>query len=148
MIPDSDNVMRNMLKDHEILTETDMKRQAHVMFGNHAALPDAVVPDHHDMELLDPANNPAHVVPFYRRVRSEMIASRIMSYLKPSDFEILKNKESKYVRSGHGLEAYDGPTILWILLSISNPFTRVGVSELKLDIRNATSENSSIMCEI
>ena len=140
MIPDSDNVMRNMLKDHKILTETDMKRQAHVTFGNHAALPDAVVPDHHNMEVLDPANNSAHVAPFYRRVRSEMIASRIMSYLKPSDFEILKNKESKYVWSGHGLEAYDGPTILWILLSISNPSTRVGVSELKLDIRNATSE--------
>ena len=67
-----------------------------------------------------------------------MIATRIMGYLKQLDFEILKNKESKYL--GLGMEAYDGPTILWILFGISNTLTRVEVSELKADIKNATSE--------
>ena len=34
---------------------------------------------------------------------------------------------------------YDGPTILWLLLQSSNPSTRVGVSELKADLRQADS---------
>jgi len=34
----------------------------------------------------------------------------------------------------------DGPTILWLLLQICNPSTRVGVAELKEDLRRTTSE--------
>jgi len=129
-----------MLKDHKILSEAILKRQAYVTFGNHVTLPNDVVPDAYDMKVLDPVNNRNHVAPFYRRVRSEMIASRIMGYLKPSDFDILKNEESKYLWTGNGIEAYGGPTILWILFGISNPLTRVGVSELNADISNAASE--------
>jgi len=140
MIPDSQNIPRNMLKDRKTLTEADLKRQVYITFGNHAAAPNAVVPAAYTIEMLDPANNPAHIAPFYRRVRREMIASGLMGYLKPADFEIMKNKESKYMWSGNGLEAFDGPTILWLLLGISNPSTRAGVSQLKADIRNATSE--------
>ena len=33
----------------------------------------------------------------------------------------------------------DGPTILWILMQTCNPSTRVGVSELKEELRSATS---------
>ena len=68
-----------------------------------------------------------------------MIAKRIIGYLKLSDWENLKNKSSKHTWSGHGDEEMDGPTILWILMQTCNPSTRVGVSELKEELRSANS---------
>ena len=68
-----------------------------------------------------------------------MIAKRTIGYLKLSDQENLKNKSSKNTWSGHNDEEMDGPTILWILMQTCNPSTRVGVSELKEELRSANS---------
>ena len=62
-----------------------------------------------------------------------------MNYLKSSDLEVLRNTHRQYTWSGNGIVEHDGPTILWILLQTCNPSTRVGVSELKEDLRQATS---------
>ena len=68
-----------------------------------------------------------------------MIAKRIIGHLKTADFEILKNHSAKYTWFNDDKEEMDGPTILWLLLQACNPSTRVGVSELKTYLRNATS---------
>jgi len=68
-----------------------------------------------------------------------MIAKRIFGHLKTADFEILKNQASKYTWTNDVKEEMDGPTMLWLLLQSCNPSTRVGISELKTDLRNASS---------
>ena len=68
-----------------------------------------------------------------------MIAKRIVGYLKTADYEVLKNKSKQFTWSGHGDEEIDGPTLRWLLLQMCNPSTRVGVAELKDDLRKATS---------
>ena len=78
---------------------------------------DTPVPDEQVLQVLNPAANADQRNPFYRRVRSRMIAKRIIVYLKLSDWENLKNKSSKYTWSGQGDEDMDGPTILRILKS-------------------------------
>ena len=128
-----------MLKDHKLITDEHIKKQAYKTWGNHAAVFNTAVPEGYDLEELDPAANAAHRPAFFRRVRSRMIARRIMGRLKTADFEILKNQASKYTWSNDEKEEMDGPTMLWLLLQACNPSTRVGVSELKTDLRNATS---------
>ena len=60
-----------------------------------------------------------------------MIAKRIIGYLKTADYEVLMNKSKLLTWKGHGDEEVDGPTILWILLQMCYPSTRVEVAELK-----------------
>jgi len=127
------HTQKNILKDHKDISEADIKRQAYKTWGNHAADFLTPVPDTYDLEHIDPAQIPAHREIFFRRVRSRMIAKRIVAYLKTADYEVLKNKAQQFTWSGQGEEEIDGPTILWILLQICNPSTRVGVAELKED---------------
>jgi len=136
---ENENVVKNLLKDHKIITEEHMKRQAFKTWGNHAAVFATVVPEEYVLEQLDPTNEAAHRPVFFRRVRSRMIAKRIVGHLKTADLEILKNQASQYTWANADKEEMDGPTMLWLLLQSCNPSTRVGISELKTDLRNATS---------
>ena len=125
--------------DHKDISEADMKRQAYKTWGNHDAQYQDQVPDDYFIEAIDPSNNVSHIPAFYRRVRSRMIAKSIVGYLKVADYEVLKNKAKQFTWSGHGDEEIDGPTILWTLLQTCNPSPRIGVAELKDDLRKATS---------
>ena len=139
-IPSNDaGGVKNILIDHREITLEMIKKQAYKTWGNYQADYATPVSNEQELEVLDPAANVAHRVPFYRRVRSRMIAKRIIGYLKLSDWENLKNKSSKYTWAGQDDEEMDGPTILWILMQTCNPSTRVGVSELKEELRSATS---------
>ena len=117
------NQTRDLLIEHKMLTEEQMKRQAHITWQNQNLLLADQVLAAQNVSILNPAVNPAHVNPFYRRVKSRMIAKRILGRLKAADYKILKNKESKYKWTGNGKVEYDGPTILWILLQSCNPST-------------------------
>ena len=138
-IPVGNNQTKDLLIEHKSITEEQIKRQAHITWVNHALADDNPVPGEQLVSGLDPANDQNHRNAFYRRVKSRMIAKRILGHMKPADYKILKNKEEKYKWSGNGKVEYDGPTILWLLLQSCNPSTRVGVSELKTDLREATS---------
>jgi len=135
----NENMTKNLLKDHKILTEVHINNQAYKTWGNSAAVFATPVPGGYDLEDIDPVNEPAHRPALYRRVCSRMIAKRIIGHLKTVDLEILKNQADKYTWSNAEKEEMDGPTILWLLLQACNPSTRVGVSELKTDLCNATS---------
>ena len=138
MVQVGNNQYKNILVDHKDVTEIDMKRQAYKTWGNHLATFQDPVPDGYNLQQIMPGQIPGHVEIFYRRVRSRMIAKRIIGYLKTADYEVLKNKAKLFTWKGHGEEEMDGPTILWLLLQICNPSTRVGVAELKDDLRKAT----------
>ena len=106
------NEFKNLLRDHKNITMEDMKRQAYKTWGNHSATFADQVPDNFDMENIDPAQNNNHRNPFYRRVKSRMIAKRIAGYLNTADYEVLKNKAHLVTWSRAGQEEMDGPTIL------------------------------------
>ena len=130
---------KDLFKDHKDITFEHIKKQAYKIWGNYEAVFNTIVPQSYDLQEIDPANNIDHQETFFQRVRSRMIAKRIMNYLKSSDLEVLRNRQRQYTWSGNGIDEHDGPTILWILLQTCNPSTRVGVSELKEDLRQATS---------
>ena len=69
-----------------------------------------------------------------------MIALRVKGYMTAADWENLRNDKDLFTwnKTGSGHEM-DGPTIIWKLLQTCNPSTRVGVENLKDNIRNVTS---------
>lgn len=94
-----ENTTKNLLKDHKVITEEHIKRQAYKTWGNHAADFNTVVPDGYVLENIDPADNEKHQPAFFRRVRSRMVAKQIIGHLKTADFEILKNQATKFTWS-------------------------------------------------
>ena len=83
-----ENTTKNFLKDHKVLTEEHIKKQACKTWGNHLADFATAVPNTYGLEDLDPSADPTHRPAFFRRVRSRMIAKRIIGRLKTADFEI------------------------------------------------------------
>ena len=96
------NQTKDLLIEHKMITLEQIKRQAHVTWVNHNLANADPVPEALNVTALDPANDQNHRAPFYRRVKSRMIAKRILGRLKAADYKILKNRESKYKWSGQG----------------------------------------------
>lgn len=140
------NTLRNVLKDHKIITEAQIKKQAYKTWGNHAAEFGTLVPEGFVLENLDPANEAARRPMFYRFVKSRMIAKRIVGHLKTAEYEFKKNS----LNSTHGpmmtKKRWIKPTILWLLLQSCYPPTREGVLELNTDIRNARLSLGPFQC--
>ena len=131
-----DTNYKSLLEDHKEITVDDMRRQAYKTWGKH----NATYANIKLLEIIDPSNiNLPHLDTFYNRVKSRMIAKHIQGYLKKDDIEVLKtNRDNISWRDTNGIVEEDEPTMLW-LFNQCNPFTRVGVSELKEDLRRATS---------
>ena len=112
----SDNAggTKNLLLDHRDINLDMIQKQAYKTWGNYLANFDTPFPDDQKLQVLNPAADQDQRASFFRRVRSRMIAKRIIGYLKLSDWEHLKNKASKYTWSGQGDEEIDDPTILSI----------------------------------
>jgi len=134
-----ENTTKNLLKDNKVLTEEHIKKQAYKTRGNHISVFETPVLNTYALENLDPVADPTHLPALFRRVRSRMIAKRIIGHLITEDFEILKNQSAKYTWFNDDKEEMDGPTMLWLIIQVCNPSTRVGVSVLKTDLRKATS---------
>ena len=99
------------------------------------------VPDSLDVQDLDQiATDADQQNTFYHRVRSEMISKRIENSISESSRKNLMLKKAAFTwkNTTSGTIHHDGPTMLYMLLSLVNPTTRVGVSELKKLIMRAT----------
>ena len=71
-----------------------------------------------------------------------MIAKRIQNSLTATSWTTLFNKRRHYTwTDANGNVSYDGPTMLFLIVSSINPSTRVGVSDLKSNLRSAKLVN-------
>lgn len=87
---------------------------------------------------IDPAANVTQRPQFYRRTRSIMIAKRISASLdKESLTSLMLEQQSFSWTETNGTIHYDGPTMLWFLMSKINPSVRVGISTLKTSLSSA-----------
>ena len=87
---------------------------------------------------IDPAVNVAQRPQFYRQTRSIMIAKRLTASLDKPSLKSLMLEKSKFTwTENNGVQNYDGPTMLWLLLSKINPSVRVGISNLKTNLQTA-----------
>ena len=92
-----------------------------------------------DIVDIDPAANVAQRPQFFRHTCSVMIAKRIEASLDKASLQsLLLERQAFLWTETNGTFHYDGPTMLYLILSKVNPSVRVGISTLKTNLSNAT----------
>ena len=69
---------------------------------------------------IDPAANAAQRPQFFRRTRSVMIAKRIEASLDQASLQSLMLERQAFVWKANGTVHYDGPRMLFLILSKTN----------------------------
>ena len=138
-IETEDGKKLSILEDSHLLTLELVKKNAMRTFFSPTSDISAALPDKLESSTIDPAaGNAAHLDMLYRRTRTRMIAKRIQNSLTPTSWSTLFSKRKHYAWKGaDGTVSYDGTTMLFLLVSGINPSTRVGVSDLKTNLRSA-----------
>ena len=92
------------------------------------------------MTVINPADTEGDCVHFYRRIQATMIAKRIEGLFDQAPINTFFNKKRDFTwtDTATGIEELDGPTMLQIIVQGINPTNRVGVSDYKMEIQNAT----------
>lgn len=126
----------SVLKDFQELTITKVRKfMGRTYFSKNTNLADDYFDN--DMFDIDPETNDADKRVFYARVRSNMIAQRILGSLTKNSLKNIRAKKKYYTWTASNGETYlDGVTMLQICITIIRPTTRVGVSSVKDAIRD------------
>jgi len=136
----------SIVKDTRKLSLDQVKNAALRIWGNTAATfatPFPTDPDDMKIATIDPVNDQDDEKIFYKRVRSRMIADRLLGTISTSTRKTLFTKKNHFTwldNDNTGNNIYDGPSILFLLMESVNPNTRVGVSDLKAKIRTTRME--------
>lgn len=132
------DVKKSIIRNYTEVTLHHVKQQALKLWGNKNATLDTPFPGVLEVQNLDPANDENDRKLYFLQVRSRMIAKRIEGSITPASWNSLlqKSKDFAWMRSNGNIE-YDGPTMLKIIIATINPTTRVGVSDVTLEIQNA-----------
>ena len=139
LIPVSPTEHKSLIYNYNEISLDKVKAQAHRIWGNCQATLATPFPFMRSVQPIDPSNNPVHKEIFFLRVRSRMIAKRIQGSITPESWKVLLQQKDHFSwLNEHGNYDHDGPTMLKLLISVVNPNTRVGVRDLRSEIRNAT----------
>ena len=127
ILSDFENCTLDLVKAQAVRTFKDLNHDVSDPF-----------PANMNLLVITPATNDDHKRMFFRQTRSRMIAKRIKKSLTKSAWNTLFSKRKHFSwESANGTISYDGPTMLQILVSSINPTTRVGISDLKTNLRSA-----------
>lgn len=151
-IPVSATDHKSLIFNYNEVSLDMVKAQATRIWANHEAVWDTPFPYLRSVQRISPETNIAHQAIFFLRVRSRMIAKRIQGSITVASWKALLQRKDEFSwLNDRGNYDHDGPTMLKILLSVVNPTTRVGVRDLRHEIRNATlakfSHNVKLMLE-
>lgn len=129
---------KSILRNYNKVSIENVKKQAYLIWGNKNANFHSQFPEDMQVEDLDPEKDVLDEEIFYLRVRSGMIAKRIAGILTPDSYNslLLQKKDFSWMEED-GEYVFDGPTMLIHLLKKINPSTRVGISDLSLQIQEA-----------
>ena len=139
---DTDTNGKSMPTNSRDLTLENVQKAALKIWGNNTATYNTALPNAFTVQALNNIDNDANEKKtFFARVRSEMVAKRIENSITAASWKtlMLKKNEFTWKNTATGEVHIDGGTLMFILLTKINPTTRVGVSELKTDLREATS---------
>eukprot|EP00957_Ditylum_brightwellii_P068620 5209887-Ditylum_brightwellii.AAC.1 len=105
-----------------------MKCHTHCYFGDNAMMDNVPALDTMDITDITPSIDDAHKRTFYKRVRSNMIATAIKNNLTLESWHclMLKKEEFTWTKSD-GTEVFDGPTLIWVVLTTLKPTRNIGV---------------------
>ena len=134
------NETKSIIKNYTSVTLSRVKKQARAAWGDRTVDFNDDVPDKLEINAIDPGGEENDHPHFYRRTRADMIAKRIKGTFDEASIKTIFNKKREFTWNDPitGIEELDGPTMLQIIIQGINPTTRVGVSDFKMEIQNAT----------
>ena len=131
-------VSKSVIRNYTEVTLDQVKLQALKIWGDKKATLTSRFPTNLIVEDLDPENSILDHKTFFLRVRSRMIAKRIEGSITVASWNSLLQKKSEFAwLNARGNFEYDGPTMLKIIITAVKPSTRVGVSDITLEIQNS-----------
>ena len=112
-------------------------------FCDQSSTHSTVLPVDFTIENVSPATDVGDVIIFHRRTKSTMISKRIKDIITTSSWKslILHKDKLSWTKTTTSEAKFDGPTMLYLLVSTLNPWTRVGVTEFKNKIQNTRLDN-------
>eukprot|EP00957_Ditylum_brightwellii_P160110 12187820-Ditylum_brightwellii.AAC.1 len=91
-----------------------MKHHAHCYFGDDAMMGDVPALDAMDITGIMPSTDNAHERIFYKRVRSNMIATAVKNNLPLESWHhLMLTKEEFTWTKSDGIEVFNRPTLIW-----------------------------------
>ena len=128
----------SILKDVRKLTLAQVQNSAYKTFGRKQALITDPLPRTFTVEDIEPWNYDRDKIIYFRRIRSKIIAMRLQNVISRTSWgSLLASKSSFTWTDSSGEEQYDGPTMLFILVSKVRPSTKIDVQLYKSRIRSA-----------
>ena len=129
--------MCSILEGLHLLTLELVKKIAIRTFSSTAFDLSSDLPEKLESTAIDPtAGGPEDIEIFYLHTRTRMVAKRIQNSLTLTSWTTLLLKRKCYTQWGaDGTVSYDGSTMLFIIVLGINTSTRVGVSDLKSNLR-------------
>ena len=121
------------------LNVADLQKQAHMMFCAKSSTYSTILPVNFIIETLSPATDTGDIIIFHRRTKSAMISKGIKGSIITSSWKFLILRKDKFSWTSTTTDEvnFDGPTMLYPLVSTLNLLTRVGITEFKNEIQNA-----------
>eukprot|EP00957_Ditylum_brightwellii_P094473 7193703-Ditylum_brightwellii.AAC.1 len=105
-----------------------MKCHTHRYFGDDVTTDDVPALDAMDIADTMPSTDNAHIRIFYKRVRSNMMATAIKNNLTSESWHCLMLKKEEFTWTKlDGTKVFDGPTLIWVTLTTLKPTRNVGV---------------------
>jgi hypothetical protein len=129
----------NIFRDHKHIKLDDVRISTCPIFYD--AAKSEVPPADCDMIMFDitPATDANHKKIFYQRVRAGLIGLKIINSLTTTALSNLEADKKKYTWiDSDGNVFYDGAVILQLIMQHIHPSTRVGLSDLKEKLKNAS----------
>ena len=135
---DTGTNISSILKNYNKLTVADLQQQSNKTFCDKPSTYLSTTQVNFTIESLNPATDAGDIIIFHCRTKSSMISKRIKSNITNSSWKSLMIHKDKFswTSATTGEVKFDGPTMLYVLVSTLNPSTRVGVTEFKNKIQN------------
>ena len=130
--------LKSILKNYNKLIVTDLQKQDHMTFCDKSSTYSTVLPINFTIETLSPVTDEGDIIIFHRCTKSAMISKRIKGSITTSSQKSLMLHKDKFSWTSISTSEvkFDGPTMLYLLVSTLSPSTRVDVTEFKNEIQN------------
>ena len=130
---------KNLITQSPSIELERVQREAFRRFGNAINEADPVPDSPWAKTDLTPATDDAHKKIFYKRVDSNVVAEIIKGILTPKGWEdlMLEKRKFTFTHATSGVETYDGPCMLKVLLEEIDPTTSVNIELHRTAIEQA-----------
>ena len=120
---------KNLITQSPSIELERVQREAFRRFGTALDEADPIPPQPWSKTTLDPGANAADKATFYQRVNSGVVSENIKGLLSPKGWEDLMLEKAKFTFTDvtAGVETYDGPCMLKVLLEEVDPTTSVNI---------------------